>query len=286
MLSVQPITGELGAEVSGIDLSQPLSDSDVKDIQDALDAHQVLFFRQQKILSVDEHVALAENFGPVELPLFRTPSSHRPEVLVLDQTSPKGQGADNFHSDNSYRAAPTKASILQAQKIPDAGGDTCFASMGAAYDALSPPMQQFLEGLTAVHSLKMMEATTLKAGGSFRQKTSEWPPYSHPVVVYHPRTKRKLLYVNKNWTSHIEGVTPEESDILMSYLLNHVKAPEFQVRIKYNVGDIAFWDNIATNHYAVPDYSTRRVMQRVAIQGPEITGTVAGRSHAAVAAAS
>ena len=137
----------------------------------------------------------------------------------------------------------------------------------------------FLEGLTAVHSLRMMEASTLKAGGSFRQDVSAWPPHSHPVVVYHPRTRRKVLYVNKNWTSHIEGVTEEESKYLMNYLLNHVKAPEFQVRIKFKVGDVAFWDNIASNHYAVPDYSTRRKMQRVAIQGPELTGTVPGWTH-------
>jgi taurine dioxygenase len=281
MISIKKVTAALGAEVSGINLSEPLDDATVKAIRQALDDNQVLFFRGQKKLTVDEHVRLGSYFGEIDLPLFRTASSTRPEILVLDQTAPKGQGADNFHSDNTFRAAPTMGSILQAHQLPSVGGDTCFASMHAAFEALSPPMQKFLEGLTAVHSLAKMTERTSRAGTTFREDSDKWPPRSHPVVAIHPRTQRKLLYVNKNWTSHIEDVSQAESDALMSFLLNHVKSPEFQVRMNWNEGDVTFWDNLATNHYAVADYRERRMMQRVAIKGEKIFGTMPSKNDIA-----
>jgi len=278
MISIQKVTGALGAEVEGIDLSAPLDADTVQAIRRALDDNLVLFFHGQKKLSIDEHVRLGQYFGEIDLPLFRTASSTRPEILVLDQTAPKGQGADNFHSDNTFRAAPTMGSILQAHQLPSAGGDTCWANMHAAFEALSAPMQRFLEGLTAVHSLSKMTERTSRAGATFREDFDKWPPRSHPVVAIHPRTGRKLLYVNKNWTSHIEDVSPAENDMLMNLLLNHVKAPEFQVRLRWREGTVAFWDNLATNHYAVADYSERRVMQRVAIKGTKIAGTMPSKN--------
>lgn len=278
MLIVNEINGALGAEVSGVDLSSPLEAGVADEIMQALNEHKVLFFRGQKQLTIDEHIALGSNFGTVDTPLFPTPSSPNPKILTLDQTDPKGAGADNFHSDNSFRAAPTLGSILQAQIMPKSGGDTCWASMSAVFEALSPQMQNFLEGLTAVHTLEMMAVKVKNAGANLRVDPKEWPPRSHPVVVTHPRTGEKLLYVNKNWTSHIEGLSEQEGKLLLDFLLNHTMRPEFHVRIKWNPGDVVFWDNIACCHYAVPDYSTRRVMQRVAIQGPEITGTMPGKN--------
>ena len=265
-ISIKKMTRAIGAEVRGIDLSAPLDAPTVRTIREALVDNLVLFFRDQRKLSVDEHVRFAHYFGEIDLPLFRTKSSERPEVLVLDQVAPKGEGADSWHTDNTYMETPPMGSILQARMLPEFGGDTCFASMVAAYDALSPAMQRFLEGLTATHSLEqMVERTKHVAGASLRDSLDQWPPVIHPVVAIHPESGRKLLNVNANWTARIEGLKPEESETLLGFLLDHVKSPEFQVRLHWNVGDVAFWDNRAVQHYAVADYTARRVMQRVTI---------------------
>src|SRR5262249_41970686 len=159
------------------------SESNIRFLRRGLVDHQVLFFREQKVMSVDEHVRFAEYFGAIDLPLFRTKSSERPEVLVLDQVAPKGEGADSWHADNTYMETPPMGSILQARILPSTGGDTCFSSMNAAYEALSPAMQRFLDGLSAVHSLEqMVERTKHVAGTSLRDSLAAWPPVTHPVV--------------------------------------------------------------------------------------------------------
>ena len=189
-IAIKPVTAAIGADVRGIDLSQPLDMATVKVLKDALSDHLVLFFRDQPMLSTDEHIRFAKYFGQIDLPLFRTKSSGRPEVLVLDQVAPKGEGADSWHADNTYMETPPMGSILQARILPNIGGDTCFASMSAAYDALSPVMRTFLDGLTATHSLEqMVERTRHVAGASLRDKISQWPPVSHPVVRVHPRKR-------------------------------------------------------------------------------------------------
>jgi taurine dioxygenase len=267
-LSIKPSTATIGADIRGIDLSRELDTDTVRMLRTALNDHLVLFFREQPMLSVDEHVRFGRYFGEIDLPLFRTKSSERPEVLVLDQVAPKGEGADSWHADNTYMQTPPMGSILQARLLPEFGGDTCFSSMVAAYDALSPAMRGFLDGLTATHSLEqMVERTKHVAGTSLRDSLSAWPPVSHPVVRIHPETGRKMLNVNTNWTQSIDGLTHEESRMLLDFLFAHVKSPEFQVRLRWNAGDVAFWDNRAVQHYAVADYTTRRVMQRVTITG-------------------
>jgi taurine dioxygenase len=272
-IRIEPATASVGADVRGIDLSQPLDDATVGTIRRALVDRLVLFFRDQPMLSVDEHVRFARYFGEIDLPLFRTKSSERPEVLVLDQVAPKGEGADSWHADNTYMETPPMGSILQARMLPNVGGDTCFASMIAAYDALSPVMRGLLDGLTATHSLEqMVERTKHVAGASLRDSLAAWPPVSHPVVRVHPESGRKMLNVNANWTQAIDDLAHEESAALLRFLLDHVKSPEFQVRLHWNPGDIAFWDNRAVQHYAVADYTARRVMQRVTITGDRPVG--------------
>jgi taurine dioxygenase len=168
---------------------------------------------------------------------------------------------------------PPMGSILQARLLPPVGGDTCFASMSAAYEALSAPMQHFLDGLTATHSLEqMVERTKHVAGASLRDSLSKWPPVSHPVVRVHPESGRKMLNVNANWTQSINGLVKAESNSLLCFLLDHVKSPEFQVRLRWRAGDVAFWDNRAVQHYAVADYTSRRVMQRITITGDKPFG--------------
>ena len=242
----------------------------------------MLFFRDQPQLSTDAHVRFANYFGDIDIPLFRTKSSDRPEVLVLDQVAPKGEGADSWHADNTYMENPPMGSILQARMLPSVGGDTCFASMSAAYDALSPAMKAFLDGMTATHALaQMVERTKHVAGASLRDKIAAWPPVSHPIVRVHPDSGRKMLNVNANWTVSIDGLTWEESTALLRFLLDHVKSPEFQVRLRWNIGDVAFWDNRAVQHYAVADYTERRVMQRITITGDKPFGPSSMRGLAA-----
>ena len=279
-LEIKPATATVGADVRGIDLSQPLDAGTVKAVRQALNDYLVLFFREQPMLTVDEHVRFACNFGELDLPLFRTKSSERPEVLVLDQVAPKGEGADSWHADNTYMETPPMGSILQARLLPEKGGDTCFSSMVAAYEALSPVMQKFLDGLTATHSLEqMVERTKHVAGASLRDSLSAWPPVSHPVVRVHPDSGKKMLNVNANWTQSIDGMTREESATLLRFLFDHVKSPEFQVRLHWNQGDVAFWDNRAVQHYAVADYTSRRVMQRVTITGDRPFGPAGMIGH-------
>jgi len=281
--TLQPCTANIGAEVAGIDLAEPLDGLTVGWLRQALLDHLVLFFRDQH-LSTDAQLRLAEHFGDIDLPLFRTESSSRPEVIVLDQVAPKGEGADSWHADNTYMANPPMASILHAQLLPPVGGDTCFASMVAAYDALSPAMRDFLDGLTAVHSLEVMaERTKHVANARLRDSLDEWPPVVHPVVRVHPETGRKLLNVNRNWTVRIVELSDAESDAVLRFLYGHLDGPEFQVRFHWTPGAVAFWDNRAVQHYAVADYTSRRTMQRVTVTGDRPFGP--GDPRAAVLAA-
>jgi taurine dioxygenase len=271
-ITVEKLTEAIGAEVTGVDLSEPLDDDTVAGLRGALLDNLVLFFRDQH-MTTDDHIRFASYFGEIDLPLFRTASSPRPEVIVLDQVEPKGQGADSWHADNTYMECPPMGSILRAVMLPPVGGDTCFASMVAAYESLSPSMQQLLDSLGAVHSLEqMVERTKHVANASLRDSLEQWPPMVHPVVRVHPESGRKLINVNANWTVSIDGFTKPESDALLGFLLQHVRSPEFQCRFHWSEGAVAFWDNRAVQHYAVADYTSRRVMERVTIAGDRPVG--------------
>jgi len=271
-VTVDRLTTVIGGEVRGVDLSEELDPDTVAALRQALLDHLVLFFRDQD-MTTDDHIRLARYFGEIDLPLFRTTSSPRPEVIVLDQVAPKGQGADSWHADNTYMESPPMGSILRAVVLPPIGGDTCFASMYAAYEALSPSMQALLDGLGAVHSLEqMVERTKHVANATLRDSLDQWPPVVHPVVRVHPETGRKLLNVNANWTVSIDGFSKDESDALLRFLLGHVKNPEFQCRFHWSEGAVAFWDNRAVQHYAVADYTSRRVMERITIAGDRPVG--------------
>ncbi len=271
-VSVDSLTAAIGAEVRGVDLSAELDPETVAVLRQALLDHLVLFFRDQS-MTTEEHIRFARYFGEIDLPLFRTTASPRPEVIVLDQVAPKGQGADSWHADNTYMPSPPMGSILRAVVLPPVGGDTCFASMYAAYEALSPAMQAVLDGLGAVHSLEqMVQRTKHVANARLRDSLEEWLPVVHPVVRVHPETGRRLLNVNANWTAAIDGFTPDESEALLGFLLGHLKNPEFQCRFHWSPGAVAFWDNRAVQHYAVADYTSRRVMERVTVAGDRPVG--------------
>ena len=203
-------------------------------------------------------------------PTAHGPAHDDPELLVIDQTDARGDGTDVWHSDNSFMAEPPMGSILKAVKLPESGGDTCFASAYAAFEALSPALQSMLDGMTAIHDLTATLERANAAGHTdddVRAVLEKSPPVEHPVVRTHPKTGRKALYVNANSTTRIVGLTPRENALLLPFLCDHIRAPEFQCRFRWTPGAIAFWDNRSAQHLAVADYRERRVMHRVTLAG-------------------
>jgi taurine dioxygenase len=268
-LVVAPVTPVIGAEISGVDLAEPLSAAERAGIEQALLDHLVLFFRGQDI-TPEQQIAFARQFGEISIPPISPKYGTDPELIVLDQLSPKGEGADNWHSDNTFMAEPPLGSILKAVELPKLGGDTCFASAYAAYEALSPALRALVDGLSAMHDLTKPLQKAIAAGhttASLEELQKQWPPVEHPVTRTHPVTGRKALYVNGNSTTRLVGLSERENDLLLPFLCDHIRSPEFQCRLRWDTNTIAFWDNRSAQHYAVPDYSERRVMHRVTLVG-------------------
>jgi taurine dioxygenase len=272
MIQVRKLTGVIGAEISGVDVTKPLDPADVKAIKNALWDNLVVFFRNQKPLTPDEHVEFGRQFGTLDISEIHPNPTERPEVLMLDQVQPKGGGADNWHRDRTYLEAPPMGSILQCMMKPSLGGDTCWASMYEAYNTLSKPMQTLVDGLTALHTIAPLAARSKIVAKAVGDKVHTWPVTEHPMVEVHPETGRKALNVNASWTTEVVGLEKEESDMLLGFLFEHVKRPDFAVRFSWNVGDLAFWDNRATLHCAIADYNERRIMKRVAFVGNKPVG--------------
>jgi taurine dioxygenase len=267
--AIRPLTAVIGAEIEGIDLRRRLTDDERQVVEEALLRHHVLVFRGANI-DEEQHIALAAQFGDVHLPPVPTKHGGPPEINILDQTDARGDGADRWHSDNSYIAMPPMGSLLKAVTIPSVGGDTCFANMHAAYDNLTDPMKRYVEGLIAVHDVAPILVMAIEGGNSdfdLEEMKRKLPPIEHPVVRTHPVTGRKLLYVNEGSTARIKGVPRRESEAVLAVLCDQARSPDVQCRVKWNEGDLVFFDNRCTQHYAVPDYNERRVMHRVTIKG-------------------
>jgi taurine dioxygenase len=268
-LDIAPVTPALGARVTGIDLAAPLDD-DVRDqISAALEQYLVLFFPDQPITPA-EQLAFSKRFGEISVAPFGPKDGANPEITVLDQRSPKGEGADSWHADNTFMPEPPFASILRGELIPPLGGDTCWANTYLAYEGLSAPLREMIGGLHAVHDLTKMLSKAIEIGKSdadLHEMQDRWPPFHHPVVRTNPKTGRKALFVNRNWTTRIDGLGERESDALLGLLCDQMSVPDYQVRLRWEAGTIAFWDNRWVQHYAVPDYIDRRVMCRVTLAG-------------------
>ncbi len=272
-IAVAPLTTVLGAEVSGVDLSSPLDAPAIAAIRDALLAHKVLLFRKQS-LDPTTQARLASRFGELTPahPVEPSVEGH-PEILSLD--SDDGARADVWHSDLTFQESPPLGAMLHAVVVPDVGGDTIWADMAAAYEALSPALRDFLAGLTATHS-------AAKAGGYFAARdtggdkaaaTAAAVPAHHPVIRAHPETGRPSLFVNPLFTTKIDGLRRAESDALLDLLYEIATRPEHQMRWHWSAGDVAFWDNRCTMHYALLDYGKeRRRMERVALEGDRPVG--------------
>ncbi len=272
-IEVEPAGAPLGALVRGVDLSGPPPDDTIAEIREALLAHQVLFFRDQS-LTIAQHVALGRRFGELDVHPYHPHLPGQPEVLVLetDQSKPTIAAGDAWHADLTALPRPPLGSILYAQEIPERGGDTLFASMYAAFDALSEPMQTFLEGKTAVHDMLHLFGPMLlpQPDGPERVRAlqRDHPPVEHPIVRTHPETGRRALFVNGLFTTHMPAVSARESAALLGFLYEHCRIPEFQCRFRWERGSVAFWDNRCSQHYPIADYwPLQRRMHRVTIAG-------------------
>jgi taurine dioxygenase len=238
-------------------------------IEQALLDHMVLVFRGQD-LTPSQHLDFGRNFGEVYCPAMSAFPPEYPDIMLLDTTTPKGAGADNWHTDATFMPEPPLGSILRPLQLPSSGGDTCFANMAAAYEALSPPLREMLEDMEAEHDLSAQLRISIDRGISpedFDTVIAEWPPIRHPVVRTHPKTGRKSLFLNRTTGSRLIGLTARENELLLPFLFDHVRSPEFQCRIRWELDCIVFWDNRCTQHCGVPDFGERRIMHRVTVGG-------------------
>jgi taurine dioxygenase len=272
-IEVAPIAGALGAEVLGVDLRDPMDDALFAEIRQAFHDHSVIFFRDQDI-TPEQHIAFARRFGPINVNRFFTPVAGHPEIAeVRKEPDQKRNIGETWHTDHSYDEIPALGSMLVAREVPAFGGDTMFSSMVAAYDALSEGMKRTLEPLRALHSSRHIFGQKAGYHGTDLQGRLHNPDAAtqdavHPVVIRHPDTGRKALYVNSNFTVGIEGWTKEESEALLGFLYRHGARPEFTCRFRWRNGSVALWDNRSTWHCALNDYhGQRRLMHRITIEG-------------------
>jgi len=255
----------IGAEVEGVDLAK-VDDATFQELRRALLAYRVLFFRDQDI-TVAQHRAFAERFGPLEDHPFIPSKDGNPDVIRF-QKSEDVVGVENiWHSDVSWRQVPSLGSVLRAVEVPPIGGDTLFSDMVAAYECLDDGWKRRIEGLKAVHDFVQSFGLALPPE-ELEEKRREFPPALHPVVRTNPETGSKSLYVNPIFTSHIEGVSPEESEEILDFLYAQAWVPEYQARFHWEKDSVAFWDNRQVQHYAANDYWPHaRVMERITIIG-------------------
>lgn len=271
-IEVRPSSGALGAEIQGIDLSSPLDQTSIGTLKGALAEHGVIFFRDQR-LSPEEHVAFARSFGPINVNRFFKHVAGHPEIAEVRKEPEQTRNiGGNWHTDHSYDQIPALGSVLLAREVPPRGGDTLFACMAKAYDSLSDGLKRTLEGMKAVHSSRHVFGAQAQYArdtvGRIGNAEAATQDAVHPVVIRHPLSGRKVLFVNPAFTTHFDGWTEPESKGLLETLYAHARRPDFQTRFQWQEGSIAFWDNRATWHYAVNDYQgERRLMHRITVEG-------------------
>ncbi|WP_448683037.1 taurine dioxygenase [Pseudomonas nicosulfuronedens] len=271
-LSIEPISPALGAIVSGVRLANPLDDAAQRQIEQALLDHHVLFFRDQP-LTPTQQANFAARFGDLHIHPIYPSSPEQREVIVLDTAVTDVRDNAIWHTDVTFLETPALGAVLAAKQLPPYGGDTLWASGIAAFEALSKPLQQLLDGLTATHDIsKSFPQERFGATDADLARLEEArkknPPRSHPVIRTHPVTGRKALFVSDGFTTRINELEPAESRAILDLLFAHFARPEFTLRWRWKENDVAFWDNRVTQHYAVDDYRPqRRVMHRATILG-------------------
>ena len=275
-IEATPLSGALGAEISGVDLAR-LDDATFSEIHQAFVDFGVICFRDQK-LTPQAQAAFARRFGDLDVHPIVRGTEDIPEVVRV--WKPAGESASfgvGWHSDNSFFAKPSLGSVLFAATVPPYGGDTLYASMEKAYDALSTPMKQFLGGLAAVHSASRAYDPKTTGDEKYRgeapinyrfDEKAIYSEVTHPVIRTHPESGRKSVYVNPMFTQKIVGLGEDESRALLRFLYDFSVRPEFTCRLRWQAGTLTMWDNRSVQHYAVDDYREfDRLMFRVTICG-------------------
>ncbi len=271
-LTITPISAALGAQIDGIDLTQPLNAEQRDAIEQALLKHQVIFFKKQSI-TPQQQARFAANFGDLHIHPIYPNVPEQPEVLVLDTAVTDVRDNAVWHTDVTFLATPAMGAVLSAKQLPAFGGDTLWASGIAAFEGLSKPLQTLLDGLTATHDFT--KSFPLERFGNTPEDFARWdqtrknnPPLSHPVIRTHPVSGRKSLFVNEGFTTRINELSELESEAVLKLLFAHATRPEYTIRWRWEENDVAFWDNRVTQHFAVDDYRpNRRVMHRATIFG-------------------
>jgi taurine dioxygenase len=272
-IEIRPIAGALGAEIHGVDVAADLPDATIAAIRAALNAHGVIFFRDQQ-LDTARHKAFTRRFGEIFIhPNYKGIGTDDEIVSIVRQPGDTKIVGEEWHADTTMVAEPPMGAILYAIEVPPYGGDTMFANQYLAYETLSDAMKRMIDPLRAVHTdrkvagpragMNAHRSTKVREDDAWRETVSV-----HPVVRTHPETGRKCLFVNASYTVAFEGMTEEESRPLLTYLLEHGHRPEFTCRFRWEAGSIAFWDNRATKHIAIHDAGPfPRRMRRTQIAG-------------------
>ena len=265
-IEIDKLTPIIGAEIGGVDLSQPLGNRTIDEIHRALAENSVIFFRDQHI-SQDQHLAFGRLFGELHIHPAAPTEPGKPALMIIhaDKSSPRANG-EGWHTDVSCDVEPPMGSILYIKTCPPKGGDTLFASMYAAYEALSDRMKTYLSDMTSLHDGEDAYRGTYANYGV--QDKPVYPRAEHPVIRIHPVTGKKALYVNRGFTRHIIGIPRDESDAMLAYLYQHAENPLFQCRFRWTENAIAFWDNRCAQHRAMWDYWPHtRSGTRVTVKG-------------------
>jgi len=261
-LSFTPLGPYIGAQVSDLDVSRPLSDAQFEQLYHGLLRYQVLFLRDQQI-TPEQHRALAVRFGDLHIHPIYPHAEGVEEIIVLDTHQDNPPDNDNWHTDVTFIDTPPAIALLASKVLPAAGGDTLWTSGIAAYEALSEPFKQLLTGLSAEHDFKKSfqeykYRKTPEEHQRWQQAVDKHPPVQHPVIRTHPVSGKKALFVNEGFTTRIVELSEKESDAVL----------RFQVRWRWQPDDLAIWDNRVTQHYANADYyPARRIMQRATVLG-------------------
>ncbi|WP_410648727.1 TauD/TfdA dioxygenase family protein [Amycolatopsis sp. cmx-4-54] len=265
LFALRPLGRVIGAEIGGVDLARPLTPALHAELNRALLEWKVLFFRDQDITSEHQR-AFAANWGQLETNPF-IPKGETEDTTRFTRSASMPAFENIWHVDVTFRPEPALGSVLRLIEVPPVGGDTMWADMAAAYDNLPDDVRERIDGATAVHDF-IPGFDRFSDPGLLLRHQDAFPPVEHPVVRTHPETGRRTLFVNQAFTTHIVGMDRDESDRLLRYLFSRAHVPEFQVRFGWRPGSVAFWDNRATQHYAVNDYHPyARVAERVAIVG-------------------
>ena len=268
LIVAKPFSPNLGAEIYGVDLSQNIPDDQFAEIRDAFLKYQVLFFKDQKEIPPEQHVIFGKRFGPLHAhPAAPTMIGH-PEIFEIHATKDsKIANGEFWHSDVSCDETPPLGTMLQIHIAPPCGGDTMFSDMYAAYDDLSDPIKTMIDGLSALHSSEHIYKGRYSDRG--KQDTDiDCPEALHPIVRTHPDTGRKSLFVNRTFTTKILGLTDTESEAILAVLFEHAEHIKYQIRFRWTLNDMAFWDNRCCMHRAIWDYwPEERKGRRVTIKG-------------------